>query len=141
LFEFIKKCQQQEKEFGKEIRLFVDGLEKSKAWLEGQFEKLYSQLETIDPSLVQLAHTLAGAQLPYGYRESSFAGGKSSIEVLKRNWVIEAKPSLRSREPCKQFDAEDIPIPEFPSIGGNGFQLIHGHLHMKTRFARNSYIR
>lgn len=112
LFEFTKRCQQQEKEFDKEIRLVAEGLEKSKASLEGQFEKLYSQLEAIDPSLVQLAHTLAGAQLPYGYRESSFAGGKSSIPVLKRNWVIEENPSLRSHELCKRFDAEEIPIPE-----------------------------
>ena len=112
LFEFTKKCQQQEKQFETEIRLFVDGLEKSKAWLEGQFEKLYSQLEAIDPSLVQLTHTLAGAQLPYGYREVSFAVGKSSIEVLKRNWVIEGNPSLRSCELCKRFDVEEIPIPE-----------------------------
>jgi hypothetical protein len=112
LFEFAKKCQQQEKDCEKEIRLLVDGLEKSKAWLEDQFEKLYSQLGAIDPSLVQPAHTLAGAQLPYGYQESSSAAGKSSIAVLKRNWVIETKSSLGSHELCKRFDAEEIPIPE-----------------------------
>jgi hypothetical protein len=52
--------------------------------------------------------------------ESRFARGKSGIDVLKRNWVIEANPGLRSRELCKRFDVENIPIPEkwseFPGV-------------------------
>jgi hypothetical protein len=121
LFEFAKKCQRQEKEFERELRRVVDGLEKSKALLEKQCEKLHSHLQAIDPSLVHTAHSLSGARVPYGHKESSFAKGKSGIDVLKRNWVIENNPGLSSRELCKRFDVENIPIPlkwseEFPGV-------------------------
>jgi hypothetical protein len=112
LFEFAKRCQRQEKEFGRELRRLVDGLEKSKALLEKQSEKLHSHLQAIDPSLVHTAHSLSGARVPYGYKESSVAKGKSGIDVLKRNWVIENNPGLPSRELCKRLDVENIPIPQ-----------------------------
>jgi hypothetical protein len=121
LFRFENKCRQQGKNFGNELRLLVDGLEKSQALLEMQCEKLYSQLGAIDLSLAHAARRLVGVQLPYERRESSFAAGKSRIDVLKRNWVIETNPSLGPGELCKRFDFENIPMPEkwietFPEI-------------------------
>lgn len=111
LLRFAKKCQQENMDCVKALRLLADSLEKSKASIEEQCETLYSQLGAIDPFLAQAAHSSLGARLPYGYVESSFAEGKSGVNVLKRNWVIKTNPGLTSSELCNHFDAEEIAVP------------------------------
>jgi hypothetical protein len=112
LLRFAKKCQQQNKNFEKELRLLLDGLEGARGSLENQCEGIYSELGKIDPSLVLAAQTLVGARLPYSFKGSSLSGGKSGFDVLKRNLVVETNPSLQSSELCMRFDFEQIPLPE-----------------------------
>jgi hypothetical protein len=112
LLQFAKKCQQQDKDFEKELRLLVDGLEILKASIEQHCEKLYFQLEAIDRYLVHTAHTLVEARFSFGYTESRFARGKAGLEILKRDWVIETNPNLPSDKLCRRFDVENIPLPE-----------------------------
>src|SRR5882724_3050846 len=110
LLGFAKKCQRQKKDFEKELRVLADNLEKLKASLKEQCESLDSRLEAIDPSLAHFARTLEGARLAHGRLESIFDRGKSRPDVLKRNWIIQQNPNLRSHELCRLFDSEQLPI-------------------------------
>jgi hypothetical protein len=121
LFQFARKWQRQNRDFEQELRRLADSLEKTKNSLEEQIVQICSRLECVDPSLLQAAHTLAGARLFHRYEIPCYGARISPNEVVKRDAIVAKYVHLGSLDLCKRFDVEDLSVPEpwtekFPEV-------------------------
>jgi hypothetical protein len=110
--QFAKSCQRNNKDFERELRLLEADLVKWKASLLEQIGRSYSELRDVDSYLLPLAIESTATQVSHRRNALSFAAARSSIDILKRNSIIQGNPNCTSRELCERFDSQQIELPE-----------------------------
>lgn len=112
LYRFLGTCRRKNQDFEKRLRRKVKNLEKNRRILEEREASLRTRLQGVDPSLSKAAHSLVGARLLHDYMNSALALRKSGDEVLRRNAIIAKHLEFGSRELCRRFEYECIPLRE-----------------------------
>lgn len=111
-FKFAEDCRRRRKNFEHELTSRISTLENSRAELEKQCEALRSELQTIDPYLVTVTHSLVGVQTWPSHRRPNLTLSNAKAAIHQRLSVIEQHLHLSSRQLCKVLQMEDVPLPE-----------------------------